>query len=429
MSSLSSTYKAIHGSPSFSGHSSDLVGLSQTQGQTLCSELGLMEMTDVECSHLQHLLHAHMEAQTGPDVRHLPPGLRVKDPSGLTSPEAIDLSTSSDDYCLVMSGEKTPVAYADVPGFVLARIRDEEVPCEPPSKSRMLTQKQSRPGARVCLEKRFNSMCADTSRQQEIHSAVLSNFLTVLQQSTESQEAVTHPQMQKWMKADRANLFEAPSSYLGSAFDPVTNICGQVFAHMVEPSKPPSLIIPKSFAFNFHPESLFAQTFCPNSCNSREEQLLVQAGKDVAMPAAYRNPPSGLDSQPRKAVKAALYPAREPQSAGCKKARSCMSPGQRRERHNSKERERRKRIRLCCDELNTMVPFCDPDTDKVTTLQWTTAYVGYINKMYGDTFKEEFQKVFSHERGLFLKSSSSSGHHPMHQEMDKMLSAPRAAEQ
>lgn len=48
----------------------------------------------------------------------------------------------------------------------------------------------------------------------------------------------------------------------------------------------------------------------------------------------------------------------------------------------------RKRIRSCCDELNTMVPFCDSDTDKVTTLQWTTAFLRYINKTYGNTFKE-----------------------------------------
>lgn len=48
----------------------------------------------------------------------------------------------------------------------------------------------------------------------------------------------------------------------------------------------------------------------------------------------------------------------------------------------------RRRIRLYCDELNVLVPFCESDTDKVTTLQWTTAFLKYINKTYGDTFKE-----------------------------------------
>jgi len=144
----------------------------------LCSELGLMEMTDVECSHLQHLIQAHMEVQAGPpdgpDARPHPPAVTVKDVTGLTSTQAIDLSTSGDDYCLVVSGEKTPVAYGDVPGFVLARIRDEESSAEPAAKIRTSSQKQSRSAARVCLEKRFDSLCADTTRPQDIHSAVLS---------------------------------------------------------------------------------------------------------------------------------------------------------------------------------------------------------------------------------------------------------------
>lgn len=48
----------------------------------------------------------------------------------------------------------------------------------------------------------------------------------------------------------------------------------------------------------------------------------------------------------------------------------------------------RKKIRSCCDELNLLVPFCQPDSDKVTTLKWTTAFLRYINKTYGDTLKE-----------------------------------------
>ncbi|KAI5612077.1 hypothetical protein C0J50_0745 [Silurus asotus] len=61
---------------------------------------------------------------------------------------------------------------------------------------------------------------------------------------------------------------------------------------------------------------------------------------------------------------------------------------QRKERHNLKERDRRRRIRLCCDELNTLVPFCYAETDKATTLQWTTAYLKYIREVYGDSLKQ-----------------------------------------
>ncbi|XP_056117568.1 uncharacterized protein LOC130094974 [Rhinichthys klamathensis goyatoka] len=61
---------------------------------------------------------------------------------------------------------------------------------------------------------------------------------------------------------------------------------------------------------------------------------------------------------------------------------------QRKEVHNRKERDRRRRIRLCCDELNLLVPFCYADTDKATTLQWTTAFLKYIQEIHGDCLKQ-----------------------------------------
>ncbi|ELV11333.1 Transcription factor-like 5 protein [Tupaia chinensis] len=61
---------------------------------------------------------------------------------------------------------------------------------------------------------------------------------------------------------------------------------------------------------------------------------------------------------------------------------------QRRERHNRMERDRRRRIRICCDELNLLVPFCNAETDKATTLQWTTAFLKYIQERHGDTLKK-----------------------------------------
>uniref|UniRef100_A0A8D2ZD80 BHLH domain-containing protein n=1 Tax=Scophthalmus maximus TaxID=52904 RepID=A0A8D2ZD80_SCOMX len=48
----------------------------------------------------------------------------------------------------------------------------------------------------------------------------------------------------------------------------------------------------------------------------------------------------------------------------------------------------RKRIRLFCDELNALVPFCDASTDRVTTLHWTTAFLRFISKMFGDALKK-----------------------------------------
>ncbi|XP_007952898.1 transcription factor-like 5 protein [Orycteropus afer afer] len=80
---------------------------------------------------------------------------------------------------------------------------------------------------------------------------------------------------------------------------------------------------------------------------------------------------------------------------------------QRRERHNRMERDRRRRIRICCDELNLLVPFCNAETDKATTLQWTTAFLKYIQERHGDSLKKEFESVFCGKTGRRLKLTRS----------------------
>ncbi|KAA8590839.1 transcription factor-like 5 protein isoform X1 [Etheostoma spectabile] len=410
--------------------------LTHDHGQMLVPELGLMEMSEFEYTHLQHLIQAHMDAHVAPpDARSHPATVMVKDDTGSTmvSPfmtaQAIDLSTSTDDHCLVMPGEKTPVSYGEVPGFVLAKIRSENSPTEPHTNDSTSSQKRS--AARVCLEKRFNSMSADTPRQQDIQSAVVSNFLTILQHSAEAQEAVIHPQMHKWMKADRANSFEVSSPFVGGVFNPATNMCDQVIGHiphMVEPNKHQGLIIPKSFSFNFRPERDVKAQYTSGS-NSTEKQQLTNIESDAVTVAAFRKHGSTHSSQSIMVALTAPDSAGESGSSTRKRVRSHMSLIQRREKHNCKERERRKRIRLYCDELNLLVPFCNSDTDKVTTLQWTTAFLGYIKKTYGDTLREEFQKVFTDGKGHFLKSSPSSGQNPIQREMDETLSIPLGVEQ
>ncbi|XP_022045461.1 transcription factor-like 5 protein isoform X1 [Acanthochromis polyacanthus] len=439
--SFSTASKTIHVPSSSREQTCDSVGLilsqggclTYDQGQMLGSELGLMEMSEVEYSHLQHLIQADMEAQARrphcPDARSYPAAVVVKDvPESavicpFTATQAIDLSTSSDDHCLVMPGQRTPASYGDVPGFVLAKIRGEESTSEVLANSSKTSQKRSGSAARVCLEKRFNTVSADTPRQQDIQSAVLSNFLTVLKQTA---GAVIHPQKQKWMKTVKADCFKVSTSYAGSDFEPVTNICGQVIAHMVEPNKHQGVIIPKTLVLNFQPDRVVATAQYTSSSNPAEEQKMTKTEKDNATLAAFRSLCSTQSFQP-KAARAATCSSGDPRGGARKRTFPRLSPGERRGRHNIKERERRKKIRLCCDELNMMVPFCGSETDKATTLQWTTAFLRYINKMYGDTFKEEFEKVFTCETGVLLKSISPSGQDPIQQDMEKTLSV--AAEQ
>ncbi|XP_055044886.2 uncharacterized protein [Misgurnus anguillicaudatus] len=83
-----------------------------------------------------------------------------------------------------------------------------------------------------------------------------------------------------------------------------------------------------------------------------------------------------------------------------KRTKSQLDQTQRREMHNRKERDRRRKIRLCCDELNLLVPFCSADTDKATTLKWTTAFLKYIREIHGDSLKQDFQNTFCNTTGL-----------------------------
>ncbi|XP_068585804.1 transcription factor-like 5 protein [Cebidichthys violaceus] len=431
MSSFPSACTTLHASPSSREHPCDLGGVILSHGgcvtidhaQMLGPELGLAEMSEVECTHLQHLIQAQMEVHVAPPEfpaarSHPAPTVTVKD-GKVTSPslttQAIDLSTSTDEHNQAMPGEKTPASHGEVPGFVLARVRGEDSPTE--LRANSSTYSRSRSAARVCLEKRFNTLSADTPRQQDIQSAVLSNFLTMLQQSAEAQEAVIH------LTTDRDNPFEVSSPYAGGVFN--TNMCEQVMGHnphMVDPNKHQGLIKPK-FSFNFRPERVVTKAHYTSGSHSTEEQQFVTPGDDAATPAAFKKLNT---SRPSKAAS-----AREPGSSTSKRARSHLSLIQRREVHNSKERKRRKMIRLYCDELNTLVPFCESDTDKVSTLQWTTTFLRYIKKTYGDTLKEEFQKAFAEGKGRFLKSSPSSGPDPIHREEEEedTLSVPLSVEQ
>lgn len=141
------------------------------QAHMLGTDVGLMEMSEFEYTHLQHLIQAHMDAQAPdePDARTFP-ATDATVISPFMTTQAIDLSTSTEEHCLVIPEEKTPLSYGDVPGFVLARIKGED---HPSSNSSPLAEKRTRSAARVCLEKRFNTMPANTQRPQEAHSAVL----------------------------------------------------------------------------------------------------------------------------------------------------------------------------------------------------------------------------------------------------------------
>lgn len=196
MSSLLPLDKTLHASSTSSEDTPDIIGGIwsqggiQSQGLTPGSDFDMTEISDFEYSHLQF-----DQAQVEPGFSDAPDTIPPPTSAGFQhaacstgispnfSSQAIDLSTSNSsyDHGPVTSGEKTPVFYGEVPSFVLDRIKGSE---ESPKKASVKTGEFPRSGsisaARVCLEKRFNSMCAeDTTSQPDSHSAVYSKLVSV----------------------------------------------------------------------------------------------------------------------------------------------------------------------------------------------------------------------------------------------------------
>ncbi|XP_061909864.1 uncharacterized protein LOC133653988 [Entelurus aequoreus] len=180
-----------------------------------------------------------------------------------------------------------------------------------------------RSSAGVCLEKRFNVLCGDTP--------VASNNAVTLEQQT-SEEQVLFSPMRQWMTSDDGESVRSP-------------VC---------------------FSSNCYPESAVKNSHAAS----------FQKPEDLACAAC-----GTYDSHPQEAT----VSGRTTRKTAAR--RSVQSPGgrlERRERHNSKERLRRKKIRSLCNELNTLVPSCTADTDTVNTLQSTCTFLKYIKTLYGD---------------------------------------------
>ncbi|XP_075898189.1 uncharacterized protein LOC142898833 isoform X2 [Nelusetta ayraudi] len=312
-----------------------------------------LEMSDAEISHLKRLIQVdtetHAEYCHGPNASHRPAAVMLRDASGsitistLMSTQAVDLSASTDDQSLM-------------PGF--------------------------RSAAKVCLDKRFRTMSPETRRQQDVPSSRLSSCWTVLEQTSEAFDGVLHPHVQKFMGTGRSNGAE------GVIFNPVTNLSDNVISHAPQVAGSAH----QRFSCKSQPYAGAVVQFHKSTSNLTEEQHLAHKENIVPIPAAAYGEHCDTHNF-TSSVTTKMSPR--------------VSNKQRREKHNLKERERRKKIRCCCDELNLLVPFCQPGSDKVTTLMWTTAFLRYMNETYGDTFKEEFEKTATDNTGLVLSLSSS----------------------
>ncbi|XDV45336.1 hypothetical protein PO909_013452, partial [Leuciscus waleckii] len=239
-----------------------------------------------------------------------------------------------------------------------------------------------------------------------------SRFLSVHCQSTNTPGISTHAQIESWSKPDKMVTIQGTYPYEGHLL--------KTGVHQSELLTPAELTV--SFRAEKGLESVMRSPFVIYTDT---------ADLHTAVTLKSTSGEENKAARPIKRIRArALRPANIIQgsenwktcaSVSCAKRDRTwpvMDRTQRKEVHNRKERDRRRRIRLCCDELNLLVPFCYADTDKATTLQWTTAFLKYIQEIHGDCLKQDFQRTFCGKTGLRLKPSCVSVAHHLQPQLE-----------
>ncbi|XP_058266615.1 uncharacterized protein LOC131366286 isoform X2 [Hemibagrus wyckioides] len=349
------------------------------QGQVITSELNLMEMTEVEYKHLQDLIQSHMEAQDVPVEVQINPPSSTPDgeseksskvcPSPYTSPESQPDASSSSSSASVSSNQG--LEDSEVPSAVMENIRCVRKGARKRNRRVHAHGSRLHTRARVCLEKRFMSLLCNSMDMTGI---------------------AVHSQLEESPKAEMTAA--EGCAHTGNQGD---------FSQ--DDSKHPEDILSKNLGISKTAESvprspwiIFTDTPNEEPVSSMEKEEMLTAVK-----LARRHGARPLQAQDPNIIQGS-----EKRKPGCKLGQTTRHPlkvTQRKEKHNFNERERRRKIRLCCDELNMLVPYCNRYTDTATTLQWTTAYLKYIREVYGNSIKQEFQNTFCGKTGVRIKPS------------------------
>ncbi|NWI69040.1 TCFL5 protein, partial [Todus mexicanus] len=339
----------------------------------------------------------------------------------------------------------------EVPGHSLVKVKHDEN-SGGANKGNILVENSAlapepRPksAVRVRLEDRFNSIQTENPRCQEPRESgvTLNNLVTLIRQPSELVGVPLHQQenkcpafgKNKTAPATPALQFTYPlfamnaCAAAGSA-NPVQVQVGEGFTTGVLCSF--QMLTVLTCQGSGHSKSLFSSfpllffqedTLCKPAINRRSSSRItpLDANTDRKPLGEIQN----LRADCQGSVSAqGSWQAAQPSSSMHVPSGSQDGIAQRRERHNRLERDRRRvpggvamqklsvcscrrRIRACCDELNLLVPFCTVDTDKATTLQWTTAFLKYIQERHGDSLKQEFETVFCGKTGRRLKIASS----------------------
>ncbi|XP_037666925.1 transcription factor-like 5 protein [Choloepus didactylus] len=297
---------------------------------------------------------------------------------------------------------------------------------------------RAKPAVRVRLEERFNSMPAEPPRGPEPPEAgvALSNLVTLIRHPSELMNVPLHQQQNKCTTLVKNKtaasttalqftypLFPTSACSAGGNADLSQAQSSGNSCSILEAAKHQDMGLPRAFSFCYQQEIESTKQTLGNRNKALPEQVWIKVGEEAlckqAMNKRNRSRMRQLDTNVERralgeiqnvgegsaAAQGAWQSAEPSQSNLGEQTQSGPQGGrsQRRERHNRMERDRRRRIRICCDELNLLVPFCNAETDKATTLQWTTAFLKYIQERHGDSLKKEFESVFCGKTGRRLK--------------------------
>ncbi|NXL07551.1 TCFL5 protein, partial [Mesembrinibis cayennensis] len=354
---------------------------------------------------------------------------------------------SESNLPLNQTGKTPNSSSVDVPGHSLVKVKRGEN-FVGANKENILVENlalapepRSKSAVRVRLEDRFNSIQTENPRCQDPQESgvTLNNLVTLIRQPSELVGVPLHQQENKCTALAKNKtapatpslqftypLFTMNAGSTAASANPSQAQTSGTSCTILEAAKHQDLGIPKTFSFCYQEIESTKQTVGAMN-KALPEEVWIKVGEDtlckqmINRRSCSRLSPShtNVDRKPLSEIQnmrddsqstaSAQGPWQSAQSNSSMQAQSSTQDGiaQRRERHNRMERDRRRRIRICCDELNLLVPFCTVDTDKATTLQWTTAFLKYIQERHGDSLKQEFETVFCGKTGRRLKIARS----------------------
>ncbi|XP_063104126.1 transcription factor-like 5 protein isoform X4 [Cavia porcellus] len=395
------------------------------------TDLSLVEMTEVEYTQLQHILYSHMEAADGELEARLGSTLLGGPGAGAGAGAAGALSTAPPVYpvlCPPLASDAPCLGHVDFQELRMMLLGEAGAAEKTPggadgARTRAdgaakegagatgpegAPEARAKPAVRVRLEDRFNSIPAEPPAaprgpEPPEPGVALNNLVTLIRHPSELMNVPLHQQQNKCTALVK-NKTAAAATALQFTYPLFTGTCStggnsnlsqtqssSNSCSVLEAAKHQDIGLPRAFSFCYQQEiestKQTLEALCKQAINKRNRSRIRQLDTSIERRALGEIQNVGEGST---ATQGAWQSSESSQSNLGEQTQSGPQGGrsQRRERHNRMERDRRRRIRICCDELNLLVPFCNAETDKATTLQWTTAFLKYIQERHGDSLKK-----------------------------------------